>query len=39
MLYLTWYGHAAFLLGGEAEDGMRRRVILNTYCAPERGRL
>jgi L-ascorbate metabolism protein UlaG (beta-lactamase superfamily) len=34
---LTWYGHAAFLLEGEAGDGATSRVMLDPYRAPDVG--
>lgn len=34
---LTWYGHAAFLLEGEAGDSSEVRVMLDPYRAPDVG--
>lgn len=34
---LTWYGHAAFLAEGEADDGATVRIGLDPYRAPDVG--
>jgi L-ascorbate metabolism protein UlaG (beta-lactamase superfamily) len=34
---ITWYGHAAFAIEGRADDGRRRKVILDPYNFPACG--
>ena len=36
-MYITWYGHAAFLLDGANAHGKRVRVVLDPYRAPDVG--